>query len=129
MNSTINISRKKAVESHLEGSERRTEKRVERSLQMTISGCVVKTKNISPGGVYFETITNYGNGENYQLGKEIKVYIEGIYSEPMLTETRVWVTVSGVIVRIDDKGCINHHKNLGVALKFDNKPDVFFLWV
>ncbi len=127
MDSTINISRKKAVESHRKRSERRTEKRVERSLQMTISGCVVKTKNISPSGVYFEIITN--NGKNYQLGKEIKVYIEGIYSEPVLTETRVWVTVSGVIVRIDDKGCINHHKNLGVALKFDNKPDVFFLWI
>jgi hypothetical protein len=127
MNSTINISRKKTIENHLEGNERRTEKRVERSLQMTFSGCVVKTKNISPGGVYFEIITN--NGENYQLGKEIKVYIEGIYSEPVLTETRVWVTVSGVIVRIDDKGSINHHKNLGVALKFGNKPDVFFLWI
>jgi hypothetical protein len=127
MNSTISISRRKTVENYLEGSERRTEKRVERSLPITISGCVVETKNISPKGVYFEIATK--DVENYQLGKEMVVYIEGIYSEPVLTETRVWVTVSGVIVRIDDKGCSNHYKNLGVALRFDSKPDVFFLWI
>ncbi|MFQ5964502.1 MAG: PilZ domain-containing protein [Candidatus Scalinduaceae bacterium] len=124
MKSTINISRKKTVASHLRGNERRTEKRTELSLPMTIFDCKAKTKNISPNGVYFEVITK--DVENYPLGKEIMVYIEGIYSKSVLTERRVWVNGSGVIVRIDDKGFFNHNKKLGVALKFSKEPNIFF---
>jgi hypothetical protein len=119
MNNTTNISRQKTAGSHLEEIESRAEKRVERSLLMTIFDCEVKTKNISPGGVYFEVITK--DVENYSLGKEAMVYIEGICSK-----RRVWITGFGLIVRIDDKGFVNHDKKLGVALKFIKEPNVFF---
>ncbi len=124
MNNTINISRQKTAGSHLEEIERRAEKRVERSLLMTIFDCEVKTKNISPGGVYFEVITK--DVKNYSLGKEAMFYIEGICSKSVRTGRRVWITGFGLIVRIDDKGFVNHDKKLGVALKFIKEPNVFF---
>lgn len=123
MNSTINISRRETVASHLEGIERRTEKRVEISLPIMVFDCEVMTKDISPSGVYFEVTTK--DVKNYSLGKEIMVYIEGIYSKSLLTKRRVWITGYGMIVRIDDKGFIKHYKKLGIALKFSKEPNVF----
>ncbi len=123
MNSIINVLRKKTTTGHLKEIERRTEKRLELLLSMTIFGCKAKTKNISPNGVYFEATTK--TVENYSLGKETMVFIEGTYSKPVLTERNVIITGFGEIVRIDNKGSINHHKKLGVALKFSKEPYVF----
>ncbi len=123
MNSTINISRRKTVASHLEGIERRTEKRVEISLPIMVFDCEFMTKDISPNGVYFEVTTK--DVKNYSLGKEFMVCIEGSYSKSVLTKRRAWITGYGVIVRIDDKGFIKHYKKLGIALKFSKEPNVF----
>jgi hypothetical protein len=121
MNNTINDSRKKTLKSHLEGIERRTEKRLRLSLPMRIFGCDVKTNNISPKGVYFEVTPK--DAESYSPGKEVIVCIEG-YSKSVQTGKSVWITVSGIIVRVDKKGLIKH-KKLGVALKFSKEPSVF----
>ncbi len=42
----------------LKGCERRAEKRLSLSLPIILIDQKVKSKNISPGGVYFEVITN-----------------------------------------------------------------------
>jgi hypothetical protein len=133
MNSNINVSRKRTTGSGLKRIERRAEKRLERSLPVSILDCEGKTKNISPKGVYFEVTTK--DIKYYSPGKEIMVYIEGNDSKSVGTacptksfrrERSVWITVFGVIVRIDDKGYINQDKKLGVALKFSKEPIVFF---
>lgn len=122
MNNTVNDSRKKTLKSHLEGIERRTEKRLKLSLPMRIFGCDVKTDNISPKGVYFEVTSK--DTEDFSPGKEVIVYIEG-YSKSVQAGKSVWITVSGVIVRVDKKGLIKNKNKLGVALRFSKEPSVF----
>jgi hypothetical protein len=105
--------------------ERRASERLERSLPISLlsHGHMVKLKNISPEGVYFEVITN--DVENYALGKEIMVYIEGIDSKSVGTEGSVCITGFGEIVRVDEIDITNHDKKLGVALKFGGELKVY----
>ncbi len=56
MNSTVTIS-KKTVANHLKRIERRAEKRLSLSLSIILPDQKVKSKNISPEGVYFEVTT------------------------------------------------------------------------
>ncbi len=123
MNSTVNIS-KKTVANHLKGTERRAEKRIEDSLLIRTFDCEVKTKNISPEGVYFEVTTK--DIKNYSPGRVTMVHIEVIYSKHELPEKRVWVAGFGEIVRVDEIDTINHYKKLGVALAFSEKLEVYF---
>ncbi len=107
-------------------NERRFFARLERSLPISLPspGHMLKSENISPGGVYFEVITN--DVENYALGKEIMVYIEGIDSKSVGTEGSVCITGFGEVVRVDDKGFVDHNKKLGIAVKFIKEPTVFY---
>ncbi len=83
MNSTVTIS-KKTVANHLKRIERRAEKRLSLSLPIILLDQKVKTKNISPGGVYFEVTTK--DIKNYSPGRVTMVQIEVIYSKPELPE-------------------------------------------
>ncbi len=105
--------------------ERRTSKRLERSLPISLLsyGHAVKLKNISPEGVYFEVITN--DVENYSLGKEIMVYVEGFDSKSVGTEGNICITGFGEVVRADGIDIGNHDKKLGVALKFGGELKVY----
>ena len=123
MNSTVIIS-KKTVANHLKRIERRAEKRIEHSLLIRTFDCEVKTKNISPEGVYYEVTTK--DIKNYSPGRVIMIQIEVIYSMPELPEKRVWVAGYGEIVRVDEIDTINHYKKLGVALAFSEKLEVYF---
>ncbi|KKK48895.1 hypothetical protein LCGC14_3140530 [marine sediment metagenome] len=131
MNSTVNIS-KKTVANHLKRIERRAEKRIERraekriehSLLIRTFDCEVKTKNISPEGVYFEVTTK--DIKNYSPGRVIMIQIEAIYSKPELPVIRVCIAGFGEIVRVDEIDTINHYKKLGVALAFSEKLEVYF---
>ncbi len=122
MNSTVNIS-KKSVANQLKRIERRAEKRIKHSLLIRTFDCEVKTKNISPEGVYFEVTTK--DIKNYSPGRVTMVQIEVIYSKPELPEKRVWVAGFGEIVRVDEIDTINHYKKLGVALAFSEKLEVY----
>ncbi|KKL77861.1 hypothetical protein LCGC14_2030630 [marine sediment metagenome] len=104
--------------------ERRASERLERSLPISLlsHGHMVKLKNISPEGVYFEVITNDVN--NYALGKEIMVYIEPIPSIYMGAEGSVCITGFGKVVRVEGIDITNHDKKLGVALKFSEELKV-----
>ncbi len=106
-------------------NERRFFARLERSLPISLlsHGHMVKSKNISPEGVYFEVITN--DVKNYALGKEIMVYIEGSDSKSVGTERNVCITGFGEVIRVDEIDITNHDKKLGVALKFDGELKVY----
>jgi hypothetical protein len=105
--------------------ERRVSERLERSLPISLlsHGHTVKLKNISPEGVYFEVITD--DTENYFLGQEIMVYVEGIDSKSVRTERNVCITGFGEVVRVDEIGTNNHDKKIGVALKFDGELKIY----
>ncbi len=105
--------------------ERRASERLERSLPMSLlsHGNKVKLKFISPEGVYFEVITNDAN--NYSLGKEIMVYIEGIGSIYVGTEGSVCITGFGKVVRVEGIDITNHDKKLGVALEFGGELKLY----
>jgi hypothetical protein len=123
MNSTVNIS-KKTVANHLKRIERRAEKRLSLSLSIILLDQKVKSKNISPEGVYFEVTTK--DIKNYSPGRVIMIQIEVIYSKPELPVIRVWVAGFGEIIRVDEIDTINHYKKLGVALAFSEKLEVYF---
>jgi hypothetical protein len=123
MNSTVTIS-KKTVANHLKRIERRAEKRLSLSLSIILPDQKVKSKNISPEGVYFEVTTK--DIKNYSPGRVIMIQIEVIYSKPELPVIRVWVAGFGEIIRVDEIDTINHYKKLGVALAFSEKLEVYF---
>ncbi len=102
--------------------ERRVEKRLELSLPMTLLGQKVKSKNISPGGVYFEVITN--DIKMYSSGKTIKIEVLANTSRPEMPNRTVRLTGVGMVVRANEMEIINDSKRLGIALKFSEKLKV-----
>ncbi len=122
MNNTVTIS-KKPVANHLKRIERRTEKRIELSLPMTLLGQKVKSENTSPGGVYFEVITN--DIEKYFPGKTSAIEIIVSTSTLTLPKKLVKLTGTGMIIRVDEIEIINQDRKLGVALKFIKNLEIF----
>jgi hypothetical protein len=85
----------------------------------------VKSKNISPEGVYFEVTTK--DIENYSPGKVIKIEIEVVEctnSRFRLPERTYRLIGFGEVVRIDEIDINSHDKKLGVVLKFSEKLKV-----
>jgi hypothetical protein len=77
----------------------------------------VKSKNISPEGVYFEVTTK--DIENYSPGKVIMIEVEFTNSQFGLPEERTDRLIGfGEVVWVDGTDINNHDKKLGVALKF-----------
>ncbi len=103
--------------------ERRVGKRLEYSLPMTLLGQKVESKNISPGGVYFEVITNYI--EKYSSGKTSTIEIIASTSTPTLPQKTVKLTGTGMIIRVGEIEIINQDRKLGVALKFIKDLETF----
>ncbi len=106
--------------------ERRVGKRLELSLPMTLFGQKVKSKNISPGGVYFEVITN--DIEKYSPGKTSTIEIIVSTSTALFPQETVKLTGTGMIIRVDEIESINQDKKLGVALKFIKKLETFLTY-
>ena len=103
------------------GIERRVDKRLEIALPITLFDYKVKSKNISPGGVYFEVTAD--NIEECSPGKTTTIKIVTSVSTPELPSRTVELTGIGTITRIDK---IDDHKGkkFGVALKFSEKLNV-----
>jgi len=108
------------------GIERRVDKRLELSLPITLLNQEVKSKNISPGGVYFEVITN--DIEKYFPGKTSAIEIIVSTSTPMLPKKTVKLTGTGRIIRVDEIEIINQDRKLGVALKFIKNLEPFLTY-
>jgi hypothetical protein len=103
--------------------ERRVGKRLELSLPMTLLGQKVKSKNIGPGGVYFEVITN--DIEKYSPGKTSTIEIIVSTSTPMLPKKTFKLTGTGMIIRVGEIEIINQDRKLSVALKFIKTLEIF----
>ncbi len=99
--------------------ERRTDKRLELSLPITLLDHKVKSKNISSGGVYLEETAD--NIEEYSLGKTTAITIVTSVSTPGLPGRTVRLTGVGMIMRIDKIDTNHNGKKFGVALKFSEK--------
>ncbi len=100
----------------LKGIERRAEKRLSLSLPIIFLDQKVKSKNISPGGVYFELIAN--DIKMYSPGKTIKFDILANISRPEIPNRTVTLKGVGMVVRANEMEIINDSKRLGIALKF-----------
>lgn len=103
--------------------DRRAEKRLELSLPITILGHKVKTKNVSPGGVYFEIIAK--DNKRFSPGKTIKIEITANTDSFGLPGRMVRLSGIGETVRaakIHTNRCV---EKLGVALKFGEKLELY----
>ncbi len=104
-------------------NERRFFARLKRSIPITLIGQKVKSKNISPEGVYFEVTTK--DIENYSPGKVIVVEVEFTNSQFVLLERTDRFIGFGEVVRVEGIDITNHDKKLGVALAFSEKLEVY----
>ena len=100
-------------------NERRFFARLKRSIPITLIGQKVKSKNISPEGVYFEVTTK--DIKNYFLGKIIMVEVEFTNSKFAPPERTDKFIGFGEVVRVEGIDITNHDKKSGVALKFSEE--------
>jgi hypothetical protein len=103
-------------------NERRVFARLKRSLQITLLDSEVKSKNISPEGVYFEVTTK--DIENYSPGKVIMIELKFTNSQFGLPERTGKLIGFGEVVRVEGIDITNHDNKLGVALKFSEELKV-----
>ena len=103
-------------------NERRFFARLKRSLPITLLSQKVKSKNISPEGVYFEVTTK--DIENYSLGKVIMIEVEFTNSQFWLPERTDKLIGFGDVVRVEGIDITDHDIKLGVALKFSEELKV-----
>jgi len=89
-------------------NERRFFARLKRSIPITLIGQKVKSKNISPEGVYFEVTTK--DIENYFPGKIIMVEVECTNSKFASPERTDKFIGFGEVVRVEGIDITNHDK-------------------
>ncbi len=128
----------------LKGTEKRFDKRLEISLPIRLLDDKFISKNISPGGIYFEVITD--DIEKYSPGEIITIEITASTSTHKISNQIIKLTGIGVITRIDKlfsnptfllsqraAGAATfaapvqesrRGEKLGVALKFSNKLEL-----
>ncbi len=106
----------------LKGTEKRFDKRLEISLPIRLLDDKVISKNISPGGIYFEVITD--DIEKYSPGNPIKIEITAGTSTHEISGQIVKLTGIGVVTRTDKLFSDRHGEKLGVALKFSGKLEL-----
>lgn len=102
-------------------SNRRTNERLNLSLQLSLPDQKSKTIDVSASGIYFEIITN-----------DIKTYSPGTIIPFIITtatagyeEIKLKLAGRGLVVRNDIREVTNHGNKLGVALEFKDKLNIF----
>lgn len=107
--------------------ERRTQKRLELALPISLHSHKGKSGNISNSGVYLEMIT--GNFEKFTKGKVMKFEVTAPTTKVGFENRILGLSTNGVIVRSDKIATSNNETKLGIALKFSEmleiKPDSF----
>ncbi len=106
----------------LKGTEKRFDKRLEISLPIRLFDDKVISKNVSPGGIYFEVITD--DIEKYSPGRIITIEITASTSTHEISNQIIRLTGIGMITRIDKLFSEPNNGKLGVALKFSNKLEL-----
>ncbi|MHC4181853.1 MAG: PilZ domain-containing protein [Planctomycetota bacterium] len=107
------------MQEQLNRIEKRFEKRLDISLPITLLDSKAISKNVSPGGIYFEVVTD--DIEKYFPGKSTKVEITATTSTHEISGQVVKLTGIGVVTRTDKLFSDRHGEKLGVALRFNKK--------
>jgi len=101
-------------------SDRRTNERLDLSLQLSLPDQKSKTINVSTGGAYFEIITN--NIKTYSPGTTIPFLI--ITATTGYEEIKLKLAGRGLVIRNDIIEITNRGNKLGVALEFKDKLNI-----
>ncbi len=104
----------------LKRTERRVDKRLERPLQITLLDHKVNLENISPGGVYFEVVTD--NIEPCYLGRIVEFEILAKTYTPVSPSGTIRLKGRGKIIRNNKTG----NQKYGIALRFSEKLEILF---
>ncbi len=105
-------------------TERRVDKRLEHPLQITLLDHKVNSGNISPGGVYFEVVTD--NIELFSLGRTVEFEILAKTCTPVNSSGTIRLKGSGKIIRNNKIGNKQYDKKYGIALTFSEKLEILF---
>ncbi len=103
-------------------NERRSHKRLELVLPITLHTHTGKSENISNGGVYLEVLT--GNAENFSKGKMMEFEVTAKTSKVGFESRILALSTKGVIVRADEIAKEKNRLRLGIALEFDKKLEI-----
>jgi len=98
------------------GSDKRTNTRLDLSLEISLPDQNGRTINISPSGVYFEVITN--NIDSFAIGTILPVQIAASTTTPGFEDRKIKLDGNGRIVRNDIKEVTNYGNKLCIALQF-----------
>ncbi len=104
--------------------ENRSYARLELSLPLKLLNHKAKTRNISPGGAYFEVVTD--NIGLFSPGEMIKFEILAKTSTLRLPSGMIRLAGNGIIVRNEEISNDRYGKKLGVALVFTEKLELLF---
>ena len=98
------------------GSDKRTNTRLDLSLEISLPDQNGRTINISPSGVYFEVITN--NIDSFAIGTILPVQIAASTTTTGFEDRKIKLDGNGRIVRNDIKEVTNYGNKLCIALQF-----------
>jgi hypothetical protein len=120
----ILFDKRSIVNLRFKRTERRGDKRLERPLQITLLDHKVNSGNISPGGVYFEVVTD--NIELFSLGRTLEFEILAKTCTPVSPSGMIRLKGSGKIIRNNKIGNKQYDKKYGIALTFSEKLEILF---
>jgi hypothetical protein len=120
----ILVDKRSIVNLRFKRTERRVDKRLERHLQITLLDHKVNLENVSPGGVYFEVVTD--NIELFSLGRTVEFEILAKTCTPVNSSGTIRLKGSGKIIRNNKIGNKQYDKKYGIALTFSEKLEILF---
>ena len=100
-------------------NERRSHKRLELVMPISLHSHKGKSGNISNSGVYLEMITD--NAENFLKGKMMEFEVTAKTSKIGFENRILGFSTKGVIVRAEKIDSRNNETKLGIALEFNEK--------
>ncbi len=99
-------------------SDKRTNIRLDLSLEISLPDHYGRSINISPSGVYFEVITN--DIDAFAIGTMLPVQIAASTTTPGFEDRKIKLDGNGRVVRNDIKEVTNYGNKLCIALQFKN---------
>ncbi len=111
---------KKSNDSNFE--EKRSYKRLDLVLPISLHSHEGKSGNISNSGVYLEMTTD--NAEDFSKGKMMEFEVTAKTSKVGFESRVLGLSTKGVIVRADKVATRNHGTRLGIALEFNEKLEI-----
>ena len=102
--------------------ERRSYKRLDLALPISLHSHKGKSENISNGGVYLEMTTE--NFEKFSKGKIMKFEVTAKTSKIGFENRILELSTRGVILRADKIPSRNNETRLGIAMEFNEKLEI-----